>query len=91
MTNELVPYEELLKFNNGFGSKIIEQFLQSVRKQIAKNTGFDASKIELGLEKDETIDPDSPSQRYMIYVKRPTKELNEVMKSQEPYSLYVRM
>jgi hypothetical protein len=91
MTNELVPYEELLKFKNGFGSKMIEQFLNSVKKQIAEDTGYDVSKIELGLRKDETTDPDSTSQRYMIFVKKPSSAITKAMKEHDPFSLYVRM
>ncbi len=91
MTNDLVAYEELLKFKTGMSSSEVFRFLNHVKSQIAVNCNCREDEIFLDLKRDENNDPDALSQRYIIYAKHASEEITNFMKSNGPFSIYVRM
>lgn len=91
MTNDLVPYEELLKYKAGMKNTQVSLFLDYVKSEIEKACDVNENNIFLTLKRDENNDPDAISQRYIIYPKHPTDKIQKFVQEKGPFSLYVKM
>ncbi len=91
MTNDLVTYEELLKFKTGMKESEVNHFLENVRDQVAEECNCKQDEVYLDLKRDETNDPDAMSQKYIVYPKHPTNKIEKFFTEMGPFTLYVKM